>query len=62
MDNDYDELETIAARLGSTASASRLQGVLAGALCAATSGAARVPPGVPTLVGVEEPLAPADDY
>lgn len=62
MDNDYDELETIAARLGSTASASRLQGVLAGALCATTSDTGRVPPGLPTLLGLEEPLAPEDGY
>jgi uncharacterized protein YgfB (UPF0149 family) len=57
MDSGYEELEFIANRLGSPASAARLQGVLAGTLC---SGATGLPAALPGLLGLEAPLAPED--
>jgi len=57
MDSAHDDLELIASRLGSSASVARLQGVLAGSLCA---GVLTPPAGMASLLALEGPLSVED--
>ncbi len=59
MDSDYEALDLIASRMGSTASAARLQGVLAGTLCAA---APALPAALATLLALDGPLGTEDRH
>lgn len=59
MDSGYDALDLIADRLGSTASAARVQGVLAGTLCAA---APALPAALAALLALERPLGSEDRH
>lgn len=59
MDSGHDELELIASRLGITASVARLQGVLAGTLCA---GRLTLPGGVAPLLALDVPLGNEDRH
>lgn len=57
MDSGYEELDLIANRLGSTATVARVQGVLAGTLCAATPA---LPAALGPLLALHGPLGNED--